>query len=230
MTRPQRLVFGEDAELYDRVRPSYPDELIDDVVRLVGTPCRAVDAGCGTGRVAVALADRGVQVVGVEPDPAMAAVARRNLAPYPCCEVEESDFEDWTPPQVGSFDLVTSGQAWHWIEPARGTRVAERALRRGGWLAILRTDWERETTPLRRMIDAAYAEHEPGNSTCVAPEPGKRLVPEDSEFGEAVRREYRWSQTFAAAEMVGALENRVKPSSAPRRAPRTTFRSDLRRD
>jgi hypothetical protein len=41
MTRPQRLVFGEDAELYDRVRPSYPDELIDDVVRLVGTPCRA---------------------------------------------------------------------------------------------------------------------------------------------------------------------------------------------
>jgi hypothetical protein len=49
MTRPQRLVFGEDAELYDRVRPSYPDELIDDVLRLVGTPCRAVDAGCGTG-------------------------------------------------------------------------------------------------------------------------------------------------------------------------------------
>jgi SAM-dependent methyltransferase len=205
MTRPQRLVFGEDAELYDRVRPSYPDELIDDVVGLVGTPCRAVDAGCGTGRVAVALADRGFQVVGVEPDPAMAAVARRNLAPYPCCEVEESDFEDWTPPLVGSFGLVTSGQAWHWIDSARGARVAERALRRGGWLAILRTDWEREATPLRRMIDAAYAEHEPGNSTCVAPEPGKRLVPEDSEFGEAVRREYRWSQTFTAAEWLELL-------------------------
>jgi SAM-dependent methyltransferase len=133
------------------------------------------------------------------------AVARRNLAPYPCCEVEESDFEDWTPPQVGPFDLVTSGQAWHWIEPARGTRVAERALRRGGWLAILRTDWEREATPLRRMIDAAYAEHEPGNSTCVAPEPRKTLVPEDSEFGEAVRREYRWSQTFTAAEWLELL-------------------------
>ena len=205
MTRPQRLVFGEDAELYDRVRPSYPDELIDDVVRLVGTPCRAVDAGCGTGRVAVALADRGVRVVGVEPDPAMAAVARRNLAPYPSCEVEESDFEDWRPPQLGSFDLVTSGQAWHWIEPACGARVAERALRRGGWLAIVRTDWEREATPLRRMIDDAYAEHEPGDTTFAASEPGKTLVPEDSEFGEAVRREYRWSQIYTAAEWLELL-------------------------
>jgi hypothetical protein len=48
--REQRLVFGEDAEAYDRVRPSYPPELIDDVVVLAGRPCRAVDAGCGTGR------------------------------------------------------------------------------------------------------------------------------------------------------------------------------------
>ena len=32
MTRIQRLVFGEVAELYDRRRPSYPDALVADVV------------------------------------------------------------------------------------------------------------------------------------------------------------------------------------------------------
>jgi ubiquinone/menaquinone biosynthesis C-methylase UbiE len=93
--KEQRLVFGEDAALYDRVRPSYPDELIDDVVALVGVPSRAVDAGCGTGKATVMLAARGVEGVGVEPDPAVAAIARKKLQNYPRWRVDVSDFEGW---------------------------------------------------------------------------------------------------------------------------------------
>lgn len=37
-----------------------------------------LDAGCGTGRVALELASRGREVVGVDADPAMLEVARRN--------------------------------------------------------------------------------------------------------------------------------------------------------
>ena len=40
-------------------------------------PTSVLDAGCGTGRVAVELARRGVEVVGVDPDPSMLAAARR---------------------------------------------------------------------------------------------------------------------------------------------------------
>jgi SAM-dependent methyltransferase len=43
-------------------------------------PTAVLDAGCGTGRVAVELARRGVHVVGVDRDPSMLATARR-LAP-----------------------------------------------------------------------------------------------------------------------------------------------------
>lgn len=39
-------------------------------------PRSALDAGCGTGRVAVELARRGVEVVGVDLDPSMLEVAR----------------------------------------------------------------------------------------------------------------------------------------------------------
>jgi SAM-dependent methyltransferase len=39
-------------------------------------PHAVLDAGCGTGRVAIELARRGVEVVGVELDPSMLAVAR----------------------------------------------------------------------------------------------------------------------------------------------------------
>lgn len=41
------------------------------------SPASALDAGCGTGRVAVELARRGVAVVGVDADPSMLATARR---------------------------------------------------------------------------------------------------------------------------------------------------------
>ncbi len=82
MAREQRLVFGEDAELYDRARPGYPAALVDDVVSLVGLPCHAVDIGCGTGKATRMLAERRVMGVGVEPHAEMAAVARRNLSAF----------------------------------------------------------------------------------------------------------------------------------------------------
>ncbi len=43
-------------------------------------PTSVLDAGCGTGRVAIELARRGIEVVGVDVDPSMIATARR-LAP-----------------------------------------------------------------------------------------------------------------------------------------------------
>ncbi len=47
---------------------------------LAMTPSAVLDAGCGTGRVAIELAHRGVEVVGVDFDPSMLSTARR-LAP-----------------------------------------------------------------------------------------------------------------------------------------------------
>jgi ubiquinone/menaquinone biosynthesis C-methylase UbiE len=40
-------------------------------------PSTVLDAGCGTGRVAIELARRGVNVVGVDVDPSMIETARR---------------------------------------------------------------------------------------------------------------------------------------------------------
>ena len=46
-------------------------------------PSMVLDAGCGTGRVAVELARRGIAVVGVDRDPSMLTVARRRAPPVP---------------------------------------------------------------------------------------------------------------------------------------------------
>ncbi len=118
MAQERRLAFGEVAELYDRARPGYPAELIDDVIAFApaagGT--RALEVGAGTGKATELFAQRGLEIVALEPSAQMAAVARRNCARYENVSVEQIEFERWSPAGA-SFGLVFSAQAWHWIAP-----------------------------------------------------------------------------------------------------------------
>ena len=185
------------------------------MLALVGAPCRAVDAGCGTGRAAVLLAACGVTGVGVEPDRAMAEVARRNLAAFSSWRVDVADFEDWRADEP--FDLVTSAQAWHWIDPERGTRTLEEILQPGGWLAIFRHDWEPEDTPVRRAIDAAYAQHDPSTSASTRTSSLDEPLAHGARFGHPIRREYVWSATYTSHEWIELIgttsDHRVLPEA-----------------
>ena len=145
--------FGGDSERYDRARPSYPSAVLDGLVGPVGQ--EVVDVGCGTGIAARLFAARGCRVVGVEPDERMAAVARRNGT-----DVELSTFEEWDP--AGRvFDLVVSGQAWHWVNPGLGAAKAASILRSAGVLAVF---WNcgRPDPMLRAVFDGIYERIAPG--------------------------------------------------------------------
>ena len=138
--------FGTDAARYDRARPRYPQALIDRIVS--ASPGRKIlDVGCGTGIVARQLQSAGCQVLGVEPDPRMAELARQFGV-----DVEPGKIEDWDP--AGRlFDAVVAGQAWHWVEPVAGAAKAARALRPGGLLAVF---WNGFQPP--EVITQAFAE------------------------------------------------------------------------
>ena len=211
--REQRLVFGEDAERYDRARPSYPDALIDQLVAWVGAGARVVDVGCGTGKATRLLADRGMRGVGVEAHPAMAAVARRNLAGWPEWRVDEGGFEQWEPrPGDTPADLVACAQAWHWIDPAVRLHKAHALLRPGGWLALWwNADEPDDDSPVRRAINEVYARLEPGMGvlpTCGnLPRPGPDdPIPDGLGFGPSVDRVFPWTQTYTTDEWLDLLQ------------------------
>jgi ubiquinone/menaquinone biosynthesis C-methylase UbiE len=71
--------FGPLAEDYDRLRPADENwwELVDVLVAEADVRGRRVlDVGCGTGRLALALAERGAKVWGLDSSPEMLAQAR----------------------------------------------------------------------------------------------------------------------------------------------------------
>lgn len=157
MASERRLLFGQVAPLYDRARPGYPDQLVNDVLAFAEAQAgdRALEVGAGTGKATRTFAARGLTVVALEPSPEMAAVARQNFAGQANVIMQQSDFESWRPGEE-QYALVYSAQAWHWVAPEIGYERARQALRPGGVLAVFwnRARWD--LTPLRGEIDEVY--------------------------------------------------------------------------
>lgn len=131
-------MFNEVPELYDRVRPGYPDELFADLAALagIGAGSPVLEVGAGTGQATRSLAALGCAVTALEPGPELAALARRRLATSGDVQIEESAFEPWDDHGV-RFDAVVAASSWHWVDPSVGWRKAHDVLRPGGWLALL---------------------------------------------------------------------------------------------
>lgn len=133
-----RGTFEEVPELYDRARPNYPAQVIDDLTALARLPeaARIVEIGCGTGQATIPLAERGYQVTCVELGAQLAALAGRKLSIFPAVEVVNAAFETWEPLHAG-FDAVVAFSAFHWIAPALRYEKSASLLDEGGALAVV---------------------------------------------------------------------------------------------
>lgn len=138
MDRRLGRVFNEVPELYDRVRPTYPGELIADLAVITGIDAHSsvLEVGCGTGQATRSLASLTCQVTAVEPGADTAALARTRLADLPNVTVETSSFEEWAD-RGRRFDVLVAASSWHWVDPSIGWRRAHEVLRSGGWMAVL---------------------------------------------------------------------------------------------
>ena len=138
-----RRTFDTAAERYDRIRPTYEPQIIDDFATLarLDSGSRILEIGCGTGQATVALAQRGYRVTAIELGARLARIARRNLADYRDVEIIVAPFEEW-PLAEQQFDAVVSANAFHWIDRAVRVPKALEALRPGGSLAVIET-WRR---------------------------------------------------------------------------------------
>lgn len=160
--RNQAQVFGEVAGEYDRVRPAYPAVLVDDVLSYSQPDIggrRALEVGAGTGRATEAFAAKGLSVVAVEPDDAMADVLARRVARFPDVQVVRHTFEEFLPTE--RFGLLFSADAWHWTLPETRWSLAADTLEQGATLALFWNNERVNEPALRASMLQVFAEHAP---------------------------------------------------------------------
>lgn len=207
----RRATFDRAAALYERARPTYPDELIDDVVALagLGPGSRIVEIGCGTGKATLPLAGRGLRITCVELGASLAAIAQRKLALLPGVQIVNADFETWRP-ERGDYDAVVAFTAFHWIPRELRYPSVAAVLREGGALAVAMVHHvvTEDSDPFFFEVQADYEAVGRGGDPPGPPE-------EVEDFGAEIEatglfrvvseRRYEWEMEYTADAYVDVL-------------------------
>lgn len=203
----ERVAFDNVPELYDRVRPSYPAPLFDEMFRYLREGVdtaepRVVEVGPGTGKATVVLLERGARVTAVEIGPEMSAFLRRKFANEARLEVINAPFED-AELAPDAYDLVVSATAFHWIDPLVRFVKSRDVLRPDGALAVVMTNQIASDVD-RGFFDRTfpiYLKYRPDEQNTELP--GESVVPVEHDdmqssglFDDVTLHRYRWDQTY----------------------------------
>ena len=131
-------VFDEIAVEYDRRRPGYPGELVDQACQVagIGSGAQVLEVGCGSGQLTRALVARGLYVTALEPGNSLIALARKNLEGAGEVEFVNARFEDALLPRE-RFQAVFCASAFHWLDPKVSWQKVADVLVPGGTLALV---------------------------------------------------------------------------------------------
>lgn len=197
--------FGKNAEAYDRYRPHYRDGFYADVMdRLVERAgfCRGdvvMEIGPGTGLGTEALLARGINVIGVEPDTEMLAIAYRRLGRY--ATRNETEFNDRRARELPAVYFIH----------ATFEQAAENGQLRDsfdGVAAITSIHW-----PIREIGQQATAQR-----IAALLKPGKRLATVHTPlnvYSERAAEFLHASQAFWPPEYMASLPNRTTIALKP---------------
>lgn len=198
-TRPRSLSFGEEAAAYERGRPSYPPEAIDWL--LPPAAHTVLDLGAGTGKLTVRLAERGLDVIAVDPIPEMLEVLSASLPDTPALlgTAEEIPLPD------DSVDSVLVAQAWQWFDADRAVREIARVLRPGGRLGLVwntrdeRMGWVHDLGRIIGHEDHALEQ--------------KMTLPEP--FAEVQRTHFEWTSYLTPQALIDLVASRSYCITSP---------------
>ena len=145
--------FDRGGEAYARFRPVYPDRLAKFLVSASPDKRLALDVGCGSGQLALLLAENFERVVGIDPSAdQLAHAAQHERVEYRCAAAERLPLPD------GSVSLVAAAQAAHWFDLPAFYEEVRRVCVPGGVLALISYGVPRLETGLNERFIHFYRE------------------------------------------------------------------------
>ncbi|HKY39991.1 MAG TPA: class I SAM-dependent methyltransferase [Polyangiaceae bacterium] len=156
MTEAGRAQFFESGKRYI----DFVLQVVRDHLSPGFSPRRALDFGCGVGRLTLPLAAICESVVGVDVSEPMLAESRKNAAERGATNVSFVPGDDALSAVEGTFDLLNSLIVFQHIPPERGERIVQQLvgrLREGGVGALQFTyAFESGVSRSRTMLVEAY--------------------------------------------------------------------------
>lgn len=129
--------FQSAAAHYLAGRAPYPPSLIARVVERLGLEPddRIMDLGCGPAQLAIGFAPFVGEVLALDPEPAMLALAREAAAQVPNVELIKGGSQD-IGPHLGRFRATVIGRAFHWMDREETLRRFDRLLEADGAVVL----------------------------------------------------------------------------------------------
>ncbi len=198
-----KTTFNTAPALYEEVRPGYPEELIQDVISLSGLNdhSKILEVGCGTGKATLSFAECGYELVCLDIGADLIAVAKKKLTEFPNVSFVQQAFEAWKP--EGTFELIISATAFHWVDPKVRYLKAFQVLKSNGFLAVFSNQHVRKDEGFfaesQSLYDKYYAPMTTNRPTHATNFPGVEA------FRSPIRRVYPWTQTYSSEQYIKLL-------------------------
>lgn len=124
--------------IYDEIRPSYPEKLIEDVISNTHLKLsdRLLEIGAGTGKATIQFAEKGYKIHAIELGQDMAEILKNKCINYPEVSVDVGPFEEWTCSNNQQYDMIYSAQAFHWLDTNIKYKNCDELLKDNGYLVL----------------------------------------------------------------------------------------------
>ena len=230
-----RSTFDEVAELYDVIRPRYPEALFAELVLRAGLHPNAqlLEIAPGTGQATLPLAKRGYRITAVELGVRMARIARERLKAYANLSILNASFEEASLP-AGAFDLIYVATAFHWVAPTVRFAKSHELLKSSGHLAVIHRHHvsDERGDAFTAATQPIYQRYEPQTATgarTYVPRPRGHLRPEpidETLFSPVSFDTFQEVVRYSAREYVDLLST-YSPTLAMAPDARAAFLADI---
>lgn len=205
--------FNFIAREYERYRPTYPNEMFDDILNYsnIKNDEKILEIGCGTGQATGGFVHKDFKnITCIELGDKLAHFTTDKFKSVNTIKVVNTSFEDWD--GSGSpYKLAVSGTAFHFIEPEFGYRKVWELLEDTGSIAFFWTVHVLLFDVVNNEIRSHYQELAPhlDDSKYKSPEETvyerKMITEKTGIFTNIIVKEYSQTQSHTSNDFVSLL-------------------------